>query len=271
MVEIFAHAGLSLGYAGTGSGPDVLFQHGLGGDAAQVAETFPPHAPVRRLTLECRAHAQSDAGPFGDLSIATFAADALALAGAKGARRFVAGGISMGAAIALRLAVRHPSRVRALILVRPAWLFEAAPDNMRPFAEVADLLGELPPAEALARFDASATAQHLRAVAPDNLASLRGFFTRPNPSVTAALLSRIAADGPGVTEAQAELIAVPALIIGNAMDAVHPEAYAERLAAVLPRATLTSVTPKALDRAAYTQQVHDDIVNFLAAIDREPS
>ena len=75
----------------------------------------------------------------------------------------------------------------------------------------------------------------------------------------------------GVTEAQAELIAVPALIIGNAMDAVHPEAYAERLAAVLPRATLTSVTPKALDRAAYTQQVHDDIVNFLAAIDREPS
>ena len=41
-----------------GHGAPVVFQHGLGGDAAQVAEIFPADAAGlwRRLTLECRGH-----------------------------------------------------------------------------------------------------------------------------------------------------------------------------------------------------------------------
>ena len=77
-----------------------------------------------------------------------FAGDILAAADAHDARRFVAGGISMGAAIALRLAVRHPDRVAALILARPAWVDTAAPENMRPYAEVAALLARMSPSDA---------------------------------------------------------------------------------------------------------------------------
>ena len=56
-------------------GPPVLFQHGLGGDAAQVAEVFPDAPPARRITLECRGQGGSSFGPPGRLSIATFADD----------------------------------------------------------------------------------------------------------------------------------------------------------------------------------------------------
>ncbi len=260
-------AGVPLRYASVGQGSPVLFQHGLGGDMAQVAEVFPDAAGYRRLTLECRAQGGSQAGPFNELSIATFADDALALADAQGAARFIAGGISMGAAIALRLAALHPQRVRALILLRPAWLFARAPDNMRPFSEVAELLSRLPPAAAKQRFSEGATAALLRDAAPDNLAALLGFFERANPASIAALLSRIAADGPGVSHETAATLHVPALVIGNAMDAVHPLSYAATLAATLPRATLLQVTPKAQDRAAHAAEVRAAITEFLASLE----
>lgn len=39
-------------------------------------------------------------------------------------------GMSMGAAIAVRMALREPDRVRGLVLIRPAWLDR--PDHLRP-------------------------------------------------------------------------------------------------------------------------------------------
>ena len=260
--EAFSRAGTVLRCVAAGSGEPVLFQHGLGGDAAQVAEVFPDAAGWRRLTLECRAHGGSDAGPPDALSIATFADDVVALADMHGVERFVVGGISMGAAIALRIAALHPARVRGLILVRPAWLFQPAPDNMHPFVEVAGLLASLPADAAKHRFADGETARQLRQTAPDNLASLLGFFDRPNPATTAALLLRTARDGPGITEAAAAELHVPALVIGHGIDHVHPFAYAQRLAGVLPNATLVTVTPKATDRTAHAADVRSAISAF---------
>ncbi|RUV26747.1 alpha/beta hydrolase, partial [Mesorhizobium sp. M1A.F.Ca.IN.022.04.1.1] len=44
--------GATLHMTDTGEGLAVVFQHGLGGGEAQVAQTFP--AGFRRITLECR-------------------------------------------------------------------------------------------------------------------------------------------------------------------------------------------------------------------------
>jgi pimeloyl-ACP methyl ester carboxylesterase len=129
----------------TVAGTPVLFQHGLGGDAAQVAENFPDGPRHRRLTLECRAQGASEAGSRRPFSIAMFADDLLAACDERGVGRFVLGGISMGAAIALRIATLRPQCVCALVLARPAWLFDAAPANMRPFLEVAACLRRSPP------------------------------------------------------------------------------------------------------------------------------
>ncbi|TJW41743.1 MAG: alpha/beta hydrolase, partial [Mesorhizobium sp.] len=75
---------------------------------------------------------------------------------------FVAGGISMGAAIALRLACRLPDRVAGLLLVRPAWIFDCAPVNLRPIAEVARLILGHGPDKARAIFAQSETAARLQ-------------------------------------------------------------------------------------------------------------
>ncbi len=246
--------GASLRFTDTGAGPPILFQHGLGGDAAQMAEIAP--AGQRVLTLECRAHGGSGVGPVDALSLKTFAEDVLALADQLRLSRFTLGGISMGAAIALRIAALHPERVERLVLIRPAWLFAPAPENMRGFAMVADLLRDTSPVKAKKRFAASNLARRLEVEAPDNLASLLGFFDRPNPLTTAALLSRIAVDGPDVAATD---VTAPALVIGNAIDHVHPLALAKQLAAELPDARFVEVPAKAIDRVAHTAAVKAEI------------
>lgn len=251
--------------AGTGTVP-VLFQHGLCGSAQQTAEAFPDEAGLRLLTLECRGHGHSPIGTLEALSIAQFTDDAIALIEAEKLGPVVVGGISMGAAIALRIAVTRPELVRALVLVRPAWVTDAAPANMQPNAEVGELLATLSPERARACFEQSHTAQQLAISAPDNLATLRGFFDRQPQACTSALLRRISADGPGVSQAALRAIGVPALVIGHEGDAIHPLAHARSLAQLLPQAQLTTITPKAVSREAYVHDLHAALRQFIQSL-----
>jgi pimeloyl-ACP methyl ester carboxylesterase len=241
----------------------VVFQHGLGGDAAQVAQNFPDSPSYRRLTVECRAQGGSDAGTKRPFSIAMFADDVLAAADAAGLDRFVAGGISMGAAIALQLAARHPDRVTGLVLVRPAWAFDAAPQNMRPYSEAAEFIRDRPLNEAHDAFAASATAARFRTEAPDNLASLLGFFARDNAAVFAEVMQAIANDGPGVTRTVAASFTIPTLVIGGGIDLVHPLATARELAETIPDAVFSEVTPKATDKDRHFAEIRTAIAGFL--------
>lgn len=241
----------------------VVFQHGLGGDAAQVAQNFPDSPSRRRLTVECRAQGGSGAGSKRPFSIAMFADDVLAAADAAGLDRFVAGGISMGAAIALNLASRYPERVIGLVLVRPAWAFDAAPQNMRPYVEAAELIRDRPLDEARDAFAASATAARFRAEAPDNLASLLGFFARKNATVFAEVMQAIANDGAGVTQAAASGLAIATLVVGSGVDLVHPLAIARSLADAIPDAAFVEVTPKAADKDRHFTEVRAAIARFL--------
>jgi pimeloyl-ACP methyl ester carboxylesterase len=248
-----------------GEGPAVLFQHGLGGDEPQVVASFPDDAGWRRITVECRGHGGSTLGTTRPLDFPLFTGDALAAIAAEPGP-VVVGGISMGAAIALRIAALHPARVAGLILVRPAWGFAPA-THLAPMHEVAALLETLPPDEARRRFEASATAGRLAEEAPDNLNSLIGFFGRPDAPAFAATLRGIAGGpGPGVTREQAAAIACPTLVIGNRRDAIHPLPVAAELAAAIPGAQYLEVHPKADDPVRCAAEVRAAIRGFLAAV-----
>lgn len=257
---------LTLSLAETGAGQPMVFQHGLCGDAAQPAQVFPEGAGFGCLTLESRGHGASEAGDPESFRIATFAADVAAMIDERRLGPVVVGGISMGAAIALHLAVFRPDLVRGLVLARPAWLFENAPGNMAPMAVVGMLLREFPAERAAEIFEQSKTAETLMQTGPDNLASLKGFFRRQPLAVTAELLTRISADGPGVSREQVGAITVPTLVIGHERDAVHPFAHAVELAATLPAARLVEITPKATSLERYTREFAAALAEFLQTL-----
>ena len=245
-----------------GCGPVMLFQHGLCGDARQPVDVFPSEA-FRCLTVECRGHGGSEAGDPEAFGIAAFADDVAAMLDERRLGPLPIGGISMGAAIALRLAVVRPDLVGALVLARPAWVTEDGPDNMRPNAEVGALLARHDAADARAIFEAGKTAARLSKEGPDNLASLRGFFSRAPLTVTSALLTRISADGPGVRREQVAGLRTPTLVIGHARDAVHPLAMARELAALIPGSRLSIIPPKADDLEGYRAAFRASLRTFL--------
>lgn len=230
----------------SGQGPTFVFQHGLCGDAAQTAEACPPG--FRRLTLECRGHGASDEAQ--TYAIATFADDITSLIENIG-RPIILGGISMGAAIATRIAVRKPHLVKALALIRPAWITDAAPPNLAPCAEVGRLIAAHQP-------QAAFTTE----TSPDNHASLIGFFTRPQPS-TAALLTQIAADGPGITKTDLAALKIPTIVLGNAEDFIHPLPLARHLAHLIPGARFAELPPKGRDKPAHIAALHAALTHFL--------
>ncbi|MHC2302079.1 alpha/beta fold hydrolase [Rhizobium mongolense] len=246
-----------------GTGNALVFQHGLGGSEAQVAQVLPQGLDWRRITTECRGHGSSTLGTRRPFSIAMFAADVIAAADKRGIGRFIAGGISMGAAIALHLAKKHPERVKGLILVRPAWSFACAPENLAPIREIAALLRSHSLADGQALFAKSATAQRLRVEAPDNLASLLGYFERPDAAAFADVLGDIASDGTGVSQEDAANLAIPALVLGNRQDAIHPLAVAQLMADTLPNAHFLEVPAKATATEAHFAAVRTVILQFL--------
>ncbi|WP_210530424.1 alpha/beta fold hydrolase [Rubellimicrobium arenae] len=259
----FDRGSVSLAVHAVGDGRPFLFQHGLCGDAAQTADVLPKGIGWRGLTLESRGHGRSDAGPLDALSLATFADDLAAFLDQEVGGPVVLGGISMGAALALRLAVTRPDRVAGLVLARPAWLWDAAPSNLAPYALVGDLLARHEPGQARAAFEATDTARTLAQAAPDNLASLLGFFDRQPVPVTAALLSRIAADGPGLARDDIAAIRVPTLVIAHGRDLAHPLSHALTLARLIPGSHLSEITPKADDRDRYRRDFAAALSTFL--------
>ena len=245
------------------TGQPIFFQHGLCGSAAQTIEVFPEDPRFRLYTLECRGHGASDAGDTNAFSINTFAND---VAASIEAAPVILGGISMGAAIALNLAVHKPHLVKALILARPAWITDSAPKNMRPNAEIGALLANHSPEVAKTKFLASPTAHHLAKTAPDNLASLLTFFHRKPIAITSALLTKISADGPRVTEQQVRTLSIPTLIIATAQDAIHPMAHAQKLHAFIPHSRLVEITPKGVDKQAYVTEFRQTLLDFFEEI-----
>lgn len=257
--------GCRLAYATEGEGLPVLWQHGLGADRHQAAEVFPAMPGVRRVTLECRGHGGSDLGDEGHLSIAQFAEDALGLLDHLRIGQAMVGGISLGAAIALRLAALHPARVRGLVLARPAWVDAAGPDHLRIYRDVAAALATHGPSEGRRQFEASPRLAEVEAVSPDNAASLRWFFDRERADSTIALLSRIPMQGPGISRAAIAKLTMPTLVIANGQDYVHSLATAQALADLIPGATCKEITSKTVSRDRYVAEFRAALREFLAS------
>ncbi len=257
--------GCRLTYDISGSGPVVVWQHGLGAPLSQPIAVFPTDVAVTRLSLACRGHEDSDLGDPEKLSMATFADDVLELLDHLQVEKIAAiGGISLGAGIALRIAALHPQRSRRLILARPAWVDRPSLETQGLYVRAGELLQAFGKAgEAMLAGDPLFV--QVQQVSPDNAKSLLSYFHRPRPETTIALLSRLPKGSPGISMAEIKTIAAKTLVIGNGEDVVHPLAYARELAAAIPGAELSVITSKTIDATRYQTEFAGALAGFFSA------
>jgi pimeloyl-ACP methyl ester carboxylesterase len=251
-------------YRDLGRGLPFVFQHGLGGDLNQPFGLYRPPAGVRLFAVDMRGHGETrPLGDPGKLTIATLADDLIDLLDRLDLKLTIVGGISLGAATAVNLALRYPARVTGLVLVRPAWIDHPLPENVQRYGTIARLISEFGPADGLARFRATPEFQATERESPDCAKSLAAQFEHPRAAECVARLERLAADTPCRDRALYRNICVPTLVVGNRQDPIHPWPLAEELAGLIEGATLREVTPKSVSLDRHAADVQAAIDGFI--------
>jgi 3-oxoadipate enol-lactonase len=109
--------GIHISYERAGSGPPLLFISGTGGDLRVKPSVFDGPLPKRFevLAFDQRGLGRSDK-PDGPYAMSDYADDAAALMTNQGWNEALVIGASFGGMVAQELAIRHPERVRKLVL-----------------------------------------------------------------------------------------------------------------------------------------------------------
>lgn len=205
---------------GDGSGPALVFAHGLMGTGAAQRMQLAPlvAAGWTVVTFDQRGHGNApsvlDAGLYDPYAMGQ---DLWEVADAAGLDRCFIGGGSMGAATSFRAAMAHPERVEGLVQAVPAlrdtehplvWVFDALADRVRE-SGIEGLI------EMLRRFTASQGRMEEDPVFIDGLRS------HDPGSIECALRSVPRWILPDVPAAFASL-AFPIVVVGWDDDPIHP-------------------------------------------------
>lgn len=239
-----ASDGVRIWTASGGRGPDVALAHGgpgLWDYLAPLAAELAPHATVHRW--DQRGGGRSERrGPY---TVARCVADMEDVRAAASADRWVAGGHSWGASLALAYAAAHPGRVRGVLYIAgvgaewPRWVGRYRDEVARRLGGEDALreLATLPEAEANRRrwttdyASPDVAAPHVRRMLDDAFAvnleanrEIHADFVRQAP----ALVAEVGRHG------------IPVLVVQGALDP-RPVAAVESMIAALPKGTTTRV------------------------------
>jgi pimeloyl-ACP methyl ester carboxylesterase len=228
-------AGFHLPLERLGDGPDFVFLHGLGSDAADIMEEMGPVTGFQLVLPDQRGHGGASPG----VEERTFRLDDLvldldAVLGHPEVSAHVVGGGSMGAAVALRHALTRPRRYRALVLVAPAIGAERA--------QAADWIVDV--ANRIDAIGLEATVVELRAAAvaqgmPESEAQALGHvWLRQDAGSLANAMRAVHSWRPFSSLTELNELELPVALVAVRDDLLHPVPVAEQIAAALPWSSL---------------------------------
>ncbi len=233
--------GLDLAVEVFGSGPPLLFAHGLSSNSRlSIRQVGALAGRFRVIVFDQRGHAGST--PVMDprlYDVRRMAEDTTAVLDALGVSQAVVCGESMGAATSLRFALSHPERVTALVLCAPA-----LSDEPNPMREDIKAIGRAIRADGLTAFvDQNIRNDIANGASPERANAWADVLRSHNGDSLAAACEGVADWTVYQSPKDLQRLTMPVLIIAFDGDAVHPLALAWRLAAQIPHAELCVVEP----------------------------
>ena len=247
------HRGRRVAYRDIGEGPPLVVTHGLLMDGRMFDKLGPALADCghRLIAVDVLGHGASDQPhDMTAYSMPQFGRDVIAVLDHLGLGEAVVGGTSLGANIALEVAVAAPERVRALMIEMPVL--------ERGIAFAAGVFVPLALALRINRPGMQLVASATRRI-PRSLfgVDLLLDFVRRDPQASIAVLDGITFGRVAPPAEERRQIETTTLIVGHAADPLHPFSDANTLARDLPNARLLQahsivewrLMPGRLDRA----------------------
>lgn len=245
-----------------GSGPGLLLAHGAGGSARDNWGPLLPDLAVHR-TVVAPDYPGSGDSPFepGGPTLDELAERLVATADAEGLDTFDLAGYSLGAAVAVRIATRHPERVRSLLLLAGV---AGGSARMRLLSELIVDLGERP--DDLARLVLTVVlgGTWVDALPAEQLAGLLEALKSPLSDGFRQQF-RLAAEA----DVRAELgaIAVPTLVVGTAEDMLVPPSQHRLLAEGIPGARYVRLSSGHLPVVEALPELRGVVLEFVKGLD----
>lgn len=259
----FIHDGLKFSYKVIGEGYPFFFLHGLGNNNLQTEDIYEPIDGVMCILPDQRGHGLSEGND--DMSIDTLSDDVIKLADHLNITEFAIGGISMGAAVSIRTCLRHPERVKGMILIRNAWC-----DRLMPQLYI-DLFAVL--SKALKANDKnmlldSEPYQTVLKEAPGTAASMVSFFDDPASLKYYGKFSLVPLQHPIENLDVLKKIDVPVMILANHQDFIHPYEYGLILHDSIPSSEFHEIASKRENKEQYDSDINRCLRKLLALIER---
>lgn len=236
-VSTFLSRGHRVAYREVGSGPrPIVLTHGLLMDGRMYQKLAPTLAAAghRVITVDMVGHGASEQPhDMVEHSMQQYGRDVVALLDHLGLPQAVIGGTSLGANVALEVAVAAPQRVRGLVLEMPV-LENALPAAAAAFVPLALALRvSMPTMRFLARL--------ARAVPRSSfLFDTMIDFVRRDPQASLAVLDGLTFGRLAPPPAERATLPHPTLVIGHPSDPIHPFSDADRIGRELRNARLVA-------------------------------
>jgi pimeloyl-ACP methyl ester carboxylesterase len=237
--QSFSFRGRRISYREYGSGPRVVvLTHGLLMDNRMYTRLAPALADKghRVITVDMLGHGES-AQPheMTSYSMPQFGRDVVALLDHLQVTQAVIGGTSLGANVALEVAVAQPARVRALVLEMPV-LENALPAAAAAFVPLALSLRI---SQRTMRFLSVVTRRIPRT---HFIVDLLIDFVRRDPAASLAVLDGLIFGRVAPPIEDRRLLQHPTLVVGHPSDPIHPFSDADRIARELPNARIVTAS-----------------------------
>ncbi|MEJ3405548.1 alpha/beta hydrolase [Rathayibacter sp. YIM 133350] len=255
--------------------------HGLGSQRRYMLDLFGPALPSRARVRapDVRAHGSSPlVGNPSDFALESLALEAEhdlsdtawhpassleELDGAADPEPLTLIGVSMGAAIALRIAIAGRVPVERVLFVRPSFTDVPLPANLVPFAVIGQLLDDLGATEGAARFRETGIYHDVRAVSALGASGLLAQFGYPLARERAMRLVEIPRNRAFSDLTELAGLAVPSAVIAAPRDPAHPLPVAEQWAGGL-NAPLTVLPARDDGQAAQTAALRSTVAEWIA-------
>jgi pimeloyl-ACP methyl ester carboxylesterase len=262
----FQYRGHRIAYDVHGEGDRALVLiHGLLMNRRMYDRLAPEMAErgYRVITVDLLGHGESDKpGDMRIYSMGSLANQAAALVDHLGLQAPVVGGTSLGANVALELAVHHPESAGALFIEMPV-LEDALLGAALIFTPILLTL----------RFGGpvlSAASQALQRVPRTHyLLDLGLDWLRRDPRSSEAVLQGVLFGGAAPPREERQAIEHPALVIGHPNDPLHPFSDADMLVEEVPNARLVDAN-SILEWRVSPARLNDELAAFLDQVFAEP-
>jgi pimeloyl-ACP methyl ester carboxylesterase len=234
--------GVTLAGEQHGEGAAVLLLHGLTATRRYVVmgSRALQRSGHRVISYDARGHGRSSAAPGRAYGYEHLAADLLAVLDAAGVERALLAGASMGAHTALRLALEHPERVGALVLITPSFEPDAArsPQELARWDALAAGLRAGGVEGFVEAYELAGVPEAWRATIETVLR--QRLCAHEHPEAVADALEVVPRSDPFDDMDELRAVGAPTLVVASRdeADPGHPLAVGERYARTIPGAEL---------------------------------